>query len=69
LLKNQDFIIITKDGQSVMSLGESKQKVVKDRNGVEFMLNPLKSCNELLLEETNHLKFIKKSEEKIIISV
>ena len=52
-----------------MSLGESKQKVVKDRNGVEFMLNPLKSCNELLLEETNHLKFIKKSEEKIIISV
>lgn len=66
LLKNGDFIIFSKDGKKILNLGNGEAKVVQDTDGIEFMLHPLKSCNELKLEETNFLKFTNEESEMVI---
>jgi hypothetical protein len=66
LLKNYEYVIISQDGRQVMSLGFTDKRAVKDQEGREWMIHSLDSCNDLILEETNHLFFKRKGSELII---
>jgi len=68
LLKNYDFIILSKDGQKVMSLGYQNKRVLRDNQGTTWQLHSLDSCRDLLLEPSNNLLFTRKQNE-IIMSV
>lgn len=68
LLKNYDFIILSKDGQKVMSLGYRNKRDLRDDSGTTWQLHSLDSCRDLLLEPSNNLLFTRKQNE-IIISV
>ena len=62
-------IIYSKDGIRILNLGPGDSKVVKDTDGIEFMLHPLKSCNELKLEDSNFLKFTNEEQNEMVISI
>lgn len=68
LLKNYDFVIISKDGTDVMSLGYQDKRLIHGTYGIDSMLHSLDSCTDLKLEESNHLMFVQK-ESGLIISV
>ena len=58
LLNNYDYIIIRKDGKSVMNLDlKDTKKPIKGINGKEYMLYSLSSFNYLKLEDSNLLMF------------
>lgn len=41
----------------IISLGSQLKKVVQDQQGIEWMLHSLSSCDDLILEASNHLLF------------
>jgi hypothetical protein len=47
----------------IISLGTRPKKIVQDENGVEWMLHSLSSCDDLILEESNHLLFKMKDDD------
>lgn len=57
LLKTNDFLILSKDGINMISLGEKPARVVKDNEGFDRMIHSVGSCNYLKIEKTNHLLF------------
>jgi hypothetical protein len=57
LLKSNEFMILNKDGTSILSLKEGKGRVITDNEGFERFIHPLSSCNFLKLEPSNHLQF------------
>jgi len=57
LLSSNDFLTLSKDGINLIALGHSKNKVVKDKDGINRMLHSLGKCNFLKLESSNHLLF------------
>lgn len=57
LRKNKDFLILSKDGISVLNLGMKGARPVTDNNGETRMLHALAACNYLRIEKTNHIYF------------
>jgi hypothetical protein len=57
LLRTNDFIILSKDGINLLSLGQGAPKTVKDDKGAERKIHSLGSCNYLKIEPSNHLLF------------
>lgn len=58
ILKNYDYVMISKDGTFVMSLGYQEKRKIRGSHGTDQMLHTLDSCRDLRLEETNHLMFL-----------
>ena len=57
LLESNDFMMLDKNGVSLISLGEQRSRVIVDSEGFERMLHPLGKCNYLKIEPTNHILF------------
>ena len=57
LLQNLDCIIFSQDGMFIVNLGTKSKRIIQDKAGVTWMLHPLLSCTDLLLEDSNHLLF------------
>lgn len=57
LLSTNDFLILSKDGINVLSLGEKEGRVIKDQDGQRRYIHALGTCNYLKIEPTNHLLF------------
>lgn len=49
-----------------MSLGFTDKRAVRDQDGKDWMIHSLDSCNDLILEETNHVFFRRQASEIII---
>lgn len=52
-----DFIILSQDGITVMSLGKNMGRVVKDSLGFERYMHSLGSVEYVKIDPTNHLLF------------
>ena len=57
LLNTNDFLILSKDGINVLSLGEKEGRTIKDQDGQRRFIHSLGTCNYLKIEPTNHLLF------------
>lgn len=57
LLSTNDFLTYSKDGISVLSLGEKAARVIKDQEGMDQKIHSLGACNYLKVEPTNSLFF------------
>jgi hypothetical protein len=57
LLSSNEFLILSKDGINMLSIGEKPSRVVKDNEGFDRMIHSLGKCNYLKIEPTNHLLF------------
>ena len=57
LLNTNDFLILSKEGTSLLALGEKESRVVKDKEGQWRMIHALGVCNYLKIEPTNHILF------------
>lgn len=57
LLETNDFLILSKDGVNVISIGENDAREIRDSKGNSRILHSLGSCNYLKIEPTNHLYF------------
>ena len=57
LLTTNDFLILSKEGQNVIALGEKESRPLKDKEGDDRLLHSVGSCNYLKIEPTNHLLF------------
>jgi len=56
LLKFDDLLILSNNGLRMINLGNQKQKIVKKADKTEYMLHSISSCNDLRLENSNHIK-------------
>ena len=41
----------------IVNLGTKSKRIIQDKAGITWMLHPLLSCTDLLLEDSNHLLF------------
>ena len=57
LLGTNDFLILSKDGQNLIALGEKKKRPIKDKDGLDRLVHSVGSCNYLKIEPTNHIMF------------
>lgn len=58
LLSTNDFLILSKDGLNLISLGETtKKKMIEDSERQKRLIHPLGSLNYLKIEPTNHILF------------
>lgn len=48
---------MSKNGLSVISIGNSESRVLKDNDGQNRMVHSLGYCNYLKIESTNHILF------------
>lgn len=66
LEKSKDYVMINRDGISVLSLGCFQKKNVTARNGQAKMIHSLESANYLKVDPNNNLTFQFAGEKKII---
>ena len=64
--KNKEYIMMNRDGISVISLGSDGKRIITASNGQEKMLHPLESTNYLKVEHDNYIRFEFSGEKKII---
>ena len=57
LEKSKDYVMINRDGISVLSLGSFQKKNVTARNGQAKMIHSLESANYLKVDPNNNLTF------------
>lgn len=57
LLTTNDFLVLSKDGISMVALGTKESRQIKDKEGQWRMVHSLGKCNYLKIEPTNHLLF------------
>ena len=57
LNKNQDFIIFSKKGMSVLALGSIEKRVMKSNKGQDILIHSLESYNFLKHDKANFLMF------------
>ena len=57
LLANNDFLILSKDGINILSLGDKEGRVLKDVDGQKRFIHSLGTTEYLKLEKTNHILF------------
>lgn len=57
LLKNKDFCSFNQDGMSILSLGTTERKSVKDFEGQPKVIHSLDSFEYLKIDKDNHLNF------------
>lgn len=62
MLENHDCIIFSQAGMYTISVGRRPKRVIQDQSGVEWMMHSLSSCDDLILEESNHLLFVMKDD-------
>ena len=55
--KNREFVMINRDGLSVMNLGSDGKRIIKSQNGQEKMIHPLESASYLKVEKDNYIQF------------
>ena len=64
--KNREFVMINRDGISVMSLASGTKRSVKACNGQEKMIHPLESTNYLKVDKDNFINFEFSGNKKVI---
>jgi len=58
--------MINRDGISVISLGSSLKRSIKDSSGQEKMIHPLESTNYLKVDKDNFIQFDFSGQKKVI---
>jgi hypothetical protein len=66
LLQNLDCIIFSQDGMFIVNLGTKSKRIIQDKAGITWMLHPLLSCTDLLLEDSNHLLFSNQGNNMVV---
>ena len=64
--KNREFVMINRDGISVISLGSNGKRSIRDSFGQEKMIHPLESTNYLKVDNDNFINFEFAGDNKII---
>ena len=57
LLSNYDFLMLSKEGISIIGLGVGKNRILKDKENQKRLMHPLRTFDYLKIEPTNHLLF------------
>ena len=64
---NNDYVMLSKQGISIMALGDVEKRKFTDKNGQDVMLHSLESTNYLKVEKNNHILFQDEGEYKYIL--
>jgi hypothetical protein len=57
LLDSNEFLILSRDGIQIISLGEKPQREITDKDGDKRMMHSLGETNSLKIEKSNHLYY------------
>lgn len=64
--RNKEYIMMNRDGISVISLGSEGKRFITGSNGQEKIIHPLESTNYLKVEHDNYIRFEFSGEKKVI---
>ena len=64
--RNKEYIMMNRDGISVISLGSEGKRIITGSNGQEKIIHPLESTNYLKVEHDNYIRFEFSGEKKVI---
>jgi hypothetical protein len=64
--KTKDFVMINREGITLMSLGTNQKKCVKAESGQEMMIHSLESTNYLKVDPKNFILLEFATEQKVI---
>lgn len=69
MLKFDDLIILSNFGVRLVNLGSKRKKILKIQDKKDCLLHPISSCNDLCLENSNHIMLSYTNTNEIIISI
>lgn len=57
LLSTNDFLMLSKEGMSMIAIGNKKSRCIRDKDNQKRKVHSLGKCNYLKIEESNHIFF------------